>query len=162
MDNDEENQLPALTDKQMAFVLAKQKGMNNSDAYRACTDTSRMAPQTIWADAGKMVSHPKVSLWLSQIRVEQISQATYTLEAHLADMARIKELAIEKGNLSAATKACENLGKAMNHYTSNIEINHTRSADTDLLQQLEKLLGKDASQEAAKRMGYTVENKELH
>ena len=36
------------------------------------------------------------------------------------------------------------------------------SADTDLLQQLEKLLGKDASQEAAKRMGYTVENKELH
>ncbi len=145
--------LPKLTNIQYKYVLARKSGLNKSDSLRAATDTSRMAPATIWRDSLKVEAHPNVIPWLSVIKTEQISVANYTLEAHLADMANIMELALAKGNISAATKACENLGKACNHYTTHTETTVTHKADIELLDNIEREFGQEARTKAEKRLG---------
>ena len=152
MDKDEEIQLPELTPLQFKYVEARKSGKNKSDSYRAATDTSNMAPNTIWSNASQLESHAKVSLWLSTIKVDQITAATYTLSEHLADMARIKDAAFADKSYSAATKACENLGKACDHYTSLIETTVSRKGDLELLDSIEKSLGHDARIEAERRL----------
>jgi len=162
-DKDEDNQLPDLNPRQFEYVTLRQSGKSKADAYRIAYNAADKPNNQVWVRAAEVESGSKVSVWMAHLKTEQISAATYTLEAHLADMNNIKELAIQKGNLSAATKAAENLGKACNHYTSNIEVNHTNKADKDLLQQLESLLGKDVALQAAQRMGYKdTEHKDLH
>jgi len=154
MDNeDKDTELPTLTEKQMNFVLGLQKRLTQTDAYKQAYNCEGSSIRAIWTSASRLASNPKVKLWLAAIKVEQITQATYTLEAHLADMAEIKELAIANGNLSAATKACENLGKACDHYTTHIETTTTRKADLDLLDQIETQLGKQARTQAERKLG---------
>jgi hypothetical protein len=77
-------------------------------------------------------------------------------------MAEAARACKENKSWSAYVKATESLGRCAGHYVDKTEINHIRSADKDLLAQLEKLLGPEAAQTAALRMGYKVENKELH
>ncbi len=148
-----EDTLPDLTTKQMNYVLARQSGKGSTDAYRQAYDCSNMNQASIWRRACEVGQHSKVKAWLSVIKTQQISVANYTLEAHLADMANIKELALAKGNISAATKACENLGKACNHYTTHTETTVTHKADIELLDNIEREFGQEARTKAEKRLG---------
>ena len=162
----DESDLPELTEKQYKFVLGIKSGLSKADAYRQAYDCAGSAKTTVWANAARLARDTKIAPWLLQIKSEQISAATYTLEEHLARMEDLTNKCEAAGAWSSAIKGRESMGKACNHYTSNIEVTHTRTADTDLLSQLEKLLGPDAANQAAVRLGYkpkdTEHNGELH
>ena len=162
MDNPAES-LPDLTEKQLNFVLGIQKGLSKSDAYRQAYDCTKMKPDSIWCNASKMASSAKVAQWLARINEESFQQASsvaaYTKDRHLEELSQTIEQAKASGNWGAAINAIISKGKACNHYQTQVEINHTSSKDKDLLQQLETMLGKEAAQAAAARLGYTTATK---
>ena len=155
MDNQD---LPDLTEKQLNFVLGIQKGLSKSDAYRQAYDCSKMKPDSIWCNASKMASSAKVAQWLAYLKATQITEALYTKEAHIQDMAEAARACKESKAWSAYVKATENLGRCAGHYVDKSEITHIKSADKDLLDRLESTLGPEARREAAQRLGI----KELH
>ena len=150
----------------MAFVLAIQAGKNQSDAYRLAYDCDKRSQAGIWADASTLASSQKVSVWLEHIKTQRITQGIteleYTKERYLKDMGAVAEAAKENKAWSTFFKATEAIGKSCGHIVNAVEISHTNKADNDLLQQLEKVLGKEASIEAARRMGYKTDEHTTH
>ena len=59
----------------------------------------------------------------------------------MAEAARARK---ESQSWSAYVKATESLGRCAGHYVSRAEVTHARSADTDLLDRIEKSLGPTA------------------
>ena len=155
MDNQD---LPDLTEKQLNFVLGIQKGLSKSDAYRKAYDCSKMKPDSIWCNASKMASSAKVAQWLAYLKATQITEALYTKEAHILDMAEAARACKENKAWAAYVKATESLGRCAGHYVDKSEITHIKSADKDMLDKLESMLGPEARREAAQRLGI----KELH
>ena len=159
MDNQD---LPDLTEKQLNFVLGIQKGLSKSDAYRQAYDCTKMKPDSIWCNASKLASSTKVTQWLAYLKATQLTEALYTKEAHILDMAEAARACKENKAWSAYVKAVESLGRCAGHYVDKAEINHIRSADIDLLDRIEKAFGLEARHKAERDMGYKLGNKELH
>lgn len=113
---DDGDGLPDLTANQTAFVHHILAGKTASDAYRAAYDCSGMASNSIWVEASRVRSSPNVSLWLAQARKAGLSSAICTLGDHVAELQRLKELALESGNVGAAVQAEQLRGKAAGHY----------------------------------------------
>jgi len=150
--------LPDLTEKQLLFVIGIQKGLSKSDAYRQAYDCTRMKPDSIWCNASKLASSTKVAQWLAYLKATQITEALYTKEKHILDMAEAARACKENKAWAAYVKATESLGRCAGHYVDKTEITHIKSADKDLLDRLENMLGPEARREAAQRLGI----KELH
>ena len=150
MDNQD---LPDLTEKQLNFVLGIQKGLSKSDAYRQAYDCTKMKPDSIWCNASKLASSTKVAQWLAYLKATQISEAIYTKEAHILDMAEAARACKENKAWSAYVKAIESLGRCAGHYVDKSEITHIKGTDKDMLDKLENVLGPDARREAEQRLG---------
>jgi hypothetical protein len=73
-------------------------------------------------------------------------------------MAEAARACKENKSWSAYVKATESLGRCAGHYVEKTEITHVRSADKDMLDNLERMLGPEARREAERRLGI----KELH
>jgi hypothetical protein len=113
-------ELPQLTAQQMEFVHGLLEGKTASDAYRAAYNTEA-TDRTIWARASELRNNSKVSAWLSAARKAHLGSAVVTLESHVRELERIKEIAIETGNVGAAAQ-CEQLrGKASGLYVDKFE-----------------------------------------
>lgn len=113
---EEAEDLPDLTPQQMKFVEGILAGKTASDAYRAAYDTSNMQQNTIWAAASRLRSHNNVSAWLSAARKAHLGEGKVTLEGHLRELERLKEIAVESGNVGAAVQAEQLRGKAQGLY----------------------------------------------
>ena len=150
MDNQD---LPDLTEKQLNFVLGIQKGLSKSDAYRQAYDCSKMKPDSIWCNASKLASSTKVAQWLAYLKATQITEAIYTKEAHILDMAEAARACKENKAWSAYVKAVESLGRCAGHYVDKSEITHIKGTDKDMLDKLENVLGLEARREAEQRLG---------
>ena len=152
MDNPADS-LPDLTEKQLNFVLGIQKGLSKSDAYRQAYDCTKMKPDSIWCNASKMASSTKVAQWLAYLKATQITEALYTKEKHLEDMAEAARACKENKSWSAYVKAVESLGRCAGHYVDKSEITHIKGTDKDMLDKLENVLGLEARREAEQRLG---------
>ena len=141
-------ELPQLTPKQMAFVHALLEGESASDAYRAAYDCSKMAERTIWSEASRLRANPKVSAWLRHFQRIGMDEARLTLEAHLAELARGREIALALGQAAAAVQAEHYRGKAVGLYEDRLSVTASIS-DEDLVKAIEALMG----QEIAKAIG---------
>jgi len=150
MDNQD---LPDLTEKQLNFVLGIQKGLSKSDAYRQAYDCTKMKPDSIWCNASKLASSTKVAQWLAYLKATQITEALYTKEKHLEDMAEAARACKENKSWSAYVKAVESLGRCAGHYVDKSEITHIKGTDKDMLDKLENVLGLEARREAEQRLG---------
>lgn len=119
----EEGALPDLTPQQHAFVEAKLSGKNGTEAYIAAYDAKNMLRTTIQVEASKLAANPKVAQWLSAGRMAGLaSSCGPTMQEHIAELDRIKEIALKTGNVGAAAQ-CEQLrGKVMGHYTERVEL----------------------------------------
>jgi len=153
----EDDKLPELTEKQMNFVLGKQKGLSNAEAYRQSYNTGSMQPQSIWTKAAEVASNGKVRVWLAHISSERIkedvTEAKYTKQRYLDDLAEVAQVCKENQAWSSYYKATEALGKAMGHIVSLSESTITRKADIDLLDKIEHELGTEARTRAEHKMG---------
>lgn len=148
---EEGEELPDLTDQQMRFVESILAGKNSSDAYRESYDTSSCTNRSVWALASKLRADIKVASWLSAARKAGLGRAAVTLEGHLAELERLREIALETGNVGAAVQAEQLRGKASNHYTENVNVTH--KAPENVLDEIRKLNPALADQLANEHMG---------
>ncbi len=123
------DELPDLTEQQMRFVEGILSGKSGTDAYRAAYDCSNMQPSTIWAAASRLRNNCKVSAWISAGRIAGLGTAAATLDNHLHELARLREIAERTGNIGAAVQAEQLRGKAMGHYTEKLDVTVTDIAD---------------------------------
>lgn len=148
---DHPDELPDLTDNQRKFVEGLLGGKSASDAYRAAYDTSNCADSTVWAEASRLRADHKVAAWLSAARKAGLGRATVTLEGHISELERLREIAIDTGNVGAAVQAEQLRGKASGHYSENINLR--LDEPTSLLDEIRKLSPELADQLQGQHLG---------
>lgn len=145
-------ELPDLTPQQHEFVLGLLAGKTATDAYKAAYDCSKSTPQTIYANAAKLRSNDKIALWLRMTRQAYLGVGTVTLDSHIKELERIREIALAKGNIGAAAQCEHYRGKAAGLY-----VEQYRDLTVDPIATLEALASKG---EKAKQ--FAVEFAEKH
>lgn len=130
-------ELSELTPKQMKFVEGILSGKSSTDAYRAAYDCSRSAASTVWPNACRLRSDSKVSAMLVAARKAGLGNAKLTLERHISELERLREIALESGNVGAAVQAEQLRGKASGHYIERYS-DVTESDPMNVLHELHK------------------------
>lgn len=115
-EHDKENNLPDLTPKQMRFLEGILAGKTATQAYLEAYDVSGADRSKLWAEASKLRSHPKVATWLSACRQAGVARQAVTVESHLSELERLRELALERGQTAAAIQAEQARGKVAGLY----------------------------------------------
>jgi hypothetical protein len=110
-----------LTSKQENFCHAFIELGNASDAYRAAYDAAKMSKEAVYVEASKLLSHPKISLRIEELRQPAVEAAQMTLEGHLADLKMMRDLALSEKQYSAAINAETQRGKAAGFYITRTE-----------------------------------------
>ena len=129
------NTLTGLTDKQEAFAQAVASGKNQSEAYRLAYDAERMAPNTVWGEACRLLAHPQVAARLmvlnsekeQQRRMMAVSRAERVLQ-------RLETLADNAATESVRVRANELLGKTAGLFTDQVEITTDTDRSVDQIQ----------------------------
>lgn len=129
--------LPDLTPQQMHFVEGILAGKTASDAYRDAYDCSNSKPTTVNAEASRLRAHPNIATWIAEARKAHLGKAVLTVDEHMLELARLREIAIERDALNAAVSAEHLRGKVAGHYTERIEV--TRNDPASLLAQIERI-----------------------
>lgn len=111
-----------LTVKQENFCLAYLETGNASEAYRRSYSASKMKPATINRNAKAMLSDNKITTRIDALRVPVIKKAQINLESHLDDLMILRDIAKEKGQISAAVTAETARGKAAGLYVERVEV----------------------------------------
>jgi phage terminase small subunit len=117
---DDADELPSLTAQQQKFVEGIVSGKTASDAYRAAYDCSNSMASTVWARASELRNDRKVAAWISAAQKACMGSTIVTLDDHLHQLERLREIALEKGNVGAAVLAEHHRGKARGHYVEQI------------------------------------------
>lgn len=111
-----------LTAKQEAFCVAYVACNNASEAYRQTYGVSQTSkPETVRNNAYKVLCRPEVEARVAELRAQAARAGLVTLESHLADLARLRDLAEQDGQLSAAITAEISRGKAVGLYTDKVK-----------------------------------------
>lgn len=114
-------ELPDLTEQQMAFVKGVLDGQSASDAFRAAYNCENTLPESVWAMASRLRHNVKVVAWLDAARMAKLGSARLTLDNHMQELERLRELAVKTGNYGAAVQAEQIRGKVAGHHIERIE-----------------------------------------
>ena len=80
-----------------------------------------MKPESVWSLASRLMSNVKVMSRVQELRDAAAKEAQVTLEGHLEDLRRLRDIAVEEGQLSAAITAEISRGKAVGLYTDKVQ-----------------------------------------
>lgn len=108
--------------------------------------------ESLTRSAATVKNRPHVQAAIQMIREAAIQMSGYELHDHIGELHRLRRISIEKGNMGAAVRAEELIGKASGFYTDRKEVTFKASAD-NLLDDLSKVFGVEFAQEAAKKLG---------
>lgn len=114
-----------LSPKQEAFCIAYIETGNASEAYRRAYSAEKMKPETVNRTAKELIDHPKIAARLQELRKPAVKAAQITLEQHLNDLKRLRDLAESSEKYGPAVQAEMARGKASGLYTENINLNVT-------------------------------------
>lgn len=111
-----------LTPQQEKFAQLVAEGNNQSAAYRRAYPKSQSWKDTAVNVAGaKMMALGNVSGRVAELRSKAQVKTVITLESHLAELERLRDLALENGKFEAAINAEVHRGKAKGLYVSKTE-----------------------------------------
>lgn len=110
-----------LTPKQEAFCLAYIETSNASEAYRSAYNAGKMKAETIHRNAKALLDNNKVATRLQELRRPAVEKAQLTLEQHLIDLQRLRDLAEASQKFGPAVTAEMARGKASGFYVDKIE-----------------------------------------
>jgi len=111
-----------LTAKQEAFCVAYAACNNATEAYKQVYDVApNSKPETVRNGAYKVLCRPEVEARVAELRGQAARAGLVTLESHLTDLARLRDLAEEDGQFSAAITAEISRGKAVGLYTERLK-----------------------------------------
>ncbi len=103
----------ALTPKQEAFAQAIVTGVNQSDAYRAAYKVKPgTKPESVNQNASRIMANVNVMSRVAELRLSVAKKAQITLESHLEDLMRLRNMAAKEKQYSAAIAAEVARGKA--------------------------------------------------
>jgi len=112
-----------LTPKQEKFCLAYIETGNASESYRIAYDASNMKPETINRNAKQLLDNNKIATRLNEIQESARKAAQVTLQSHLEDLKRLRDMAVAKGKFSVAVAAEIARGKAAGLYSEKVDLN---------------------------------------
>jgi hypothetical protein len=127
-----------LTEMQMRFsefvVFGGQDGpMTQSEAATAAGYSPKRARQE-----GSELMNPRLSPlvahYIGKLKEERLKKFEVSYEGHVAELARIKDLALKKGSFSSAVNAETNRGKAAGLYIERKIIKHGKLEDMSELE----------------------------
>lgn len=147
-----DDQLPELTPKQLAFVMALLKGKTASDAYREAYDYAGMAANSIWVAASRLRADAKVALWLRHYQLAALNEGKVTLEGHISELTRLREQALDVKQVAAAVQAEHYRGKAAGLYEDRLRLSSGPS-DAELIKSIRALLGDDVAKAISVGLG---------
>lgn len=110
-----------LTSQQEHFAKLVAQGKSHSDAYRGAYKAEKMKPTSINEEASRLMANPAISSRVDEFRKEFAPINRLTLENHIEELNRLKELALEAGKFEAAITAEVNRGKASGLYVTKTE-----------------------------------------
>ena len=112
----------ALTPKQEKFCLVYIETGNASEAYRQAYCAGKMSATTINRTAKELVDNRKIAARLQELRAPAVEKAQITLEQHLNDLKRLRDLAEVDQKWQAAIQAEVSRGKVSGLYTEKHEL----------------------------------------
>lgn len=110
-----------VTPKQEAFCIAYIETGNASEAYRRAYSAKGMSLKTINEAASRLASDSKVTARLQELRAPAVKAAQITLEQHLADLQRLRDMAEASEKYGPAVAAEMARGKASGLYVDRVE-----------------------------------------
>jgi phage terminase small subunit len=110
-----------LTAKREAFCQAIVGGMSQADAYRTAFDAGKMKDATIHKRASELMANGEVRGRLADLRKPALETLGITLQQHLSDLGRIRDLALKDGKWGPAVMAEMGRGKASGLHITKIE-----------------------------------------
>ena len=123
-------ELPDISEYQQRFVEGILAGKTASDAYRSAYDCSNTTDRSIWALASRAMADIKVQAWVAAGRKAYLGNTVVTLSGHIAELERLRELALGAGNHGAAVQAEQLRGKAQGHYVERLEVSAADPLET--------------------------------
>ena len=94
-----------LTPKQETFANAVASGKTQADAYRAAYSAGKMKDATIQSKACILMKDGKVRARVDELRKPIAKKAQITLESHLEDLQKLRNMAVKEKQYSAAISA---------------------------------------------------------
>jgi len=115
-----------LTTKQEKFCECIVSGMTQADAYKEAYSAGKMGRNAIYVAASELMDDHKISLRIAELRKPVAEKAQITLESHLFDLLKLRNIAVQKDQIGAAITAEIARGKAAGVHVekSQIDINN--------------------------------------
>lgn len=111
-----------LTPQQERFARLVAEGKGQSEAHRIAYPKSvNWKPTTTTESASRLMANSNVSAMVAALRAEASKKTVMTLESHMAELERLRDLALENGKYEAAINAEVHRGKAKGLYVSKTE-----------------------------------------
>ena len=127
----------SLTPKQEAFAQAIVTGVNQSDAYRAAYKVRPgTKAESVNVAASKLMSDAKVTQRVAELRESVAKKAQITLESHLDDLMRLRNMAAKEKQYSAAITAEVARGKASGVHVEKSAVEVTGSEGGPVLNEI--------------------------
>ena len=101
-----------LTARQEKFCQGIVSGLSQADAFTAAYSAEGRSRNAIYVDASRLVDKPKISLRISELKKPAAAKAMITLESHLEDLMKLRNLAVQEKQVGAAITAEIARGKA--------------------------------------------------
>ena len=101
-----------LTARQEKFCQGIVSGMSQADAYRSAYSIENKSKKSVWEMASVLADNVKVVSRIAELRKPAIAKAMITLESHLDDLMKLRNLAVQEKQVGAAITAEIARGKA--------------------------------------------------
>lgn len=130
-------ELPRLTPKQHAYVMARVDGKGITEAYRDTYSVSDPMHPNVRKMAWAQEYKPKIRGWIDYLN-DTVGRVTCTRSAHLHRLDVLGDKAEKADKYSDAIKAEELRGKATGHYN---HIKQIQTASVDLNEAFDQMAG---------------------
>ena len=115
-----------LTAKQEAFCQGIADGKTQADAYRAAYDAENMTDKNVWEEASKLMSTPKVSQRVVELKRALEEKQLWTREMSVKGLMAAFSVAKNNSNASGMIGAIKELNN-MHGFNAPIKLDHASS-----------------------------------
>ena len=127
-----QEELPELSRQETEFVVHFIETDNATAAYRHAYGAEGYSGPALNVQASRKRNSAKIDLWIQVLRRTAGERAACTLEAHVGQLERIREIALATGNIGAAGNAEIARGKACGLYAGKGENAGTQGRGMDM------------------------------
>lgn len=149
--SDESEGLPKLTLKQEQFALALMQGKTGVEAYITAYTPKCMSKEAIAVEASRLRRNTKIVAFMRALQRIGLENQAVTRENHLSEMARLREIAVSIGQISAGVQAEHHRGKVAGLYEDKLDIRLV--SDETIVSQLQAILGHELASAMGTALG---------